>query len=196
MAATSRQRQKAATRAAIMRTAAEEFDAHGYSATSVARIADRLRLTKGSVYFHFASKAELAAEVALAGADVWEPILRSLDDDGLTGLDALQRLSVEVAGLFRDDVMLRAAVRLTRQGPTAELPDPFTSWISVVRRCLDRAVGAGEVRPGVDVDALAWQLVATFLGMQELARRVADPTDPVDRLDGLWNVVLDGVRAP
>lgn len=195
MAATSRQRQKAATRAAILRTAAVEFDTHGYSATSVAQIADHLQLTKGSVYFHFASKAALATEVARAGAEVWEPILRSLDEDGLTGIDALQRLSVEVARRFRDDVMLRAAVRLTRQGPAAGLPNPFTSWIDVVRRCLDRAVGAGEIRPGTDVDALAWQLVATFLGMQELARRVGDPVDPVDRLDGLWQVVLDGVRA-
>jgi AcrR family transcriptional regulator len=194
VAATSRQRQKAATRAAILQTAAEEFDAHGYSATSVAQIADRLGLTKGSVYFHFPSKADLAAAVVRAGSEVWEPLLREVDESGLTGLDALQHLSAEAARRFRDDVALRAAARLTAQGSTDGLPDPFTSWIGVVRRCLDRAVGAGELRAGIDVDSLAWHLVATFLGMQELARRVDDPEDPVDRLERLWPFLLDGLR--
>lgn len=194
MAATSRQRQKAATRAAILQTAAEEFDAHGYSATSVARIADRLGLTKGSVYFHFPSKAELAAEVVRSGSHAWDPVVREIDESGLTGLDALQHLSTAAARRFRDDVALRAAARLTTEGPADGLPDPFTSWISLVRRYLDRAVGAGQVRTDVDVDSLAWHLVATFLGMQELTRRVADPDDPVDRLERFWPFLLDGLR--
>lgn len=63
MASMSRRDQKVATRSAILYVAADEFDAKGYVGTAISDIAKRLDLTKGSVYFHFPSKAELATEI-------------------------------------------------------------------------------------------------------------------------------------
>ena len=196
MALNSRQAQKAATRAAILRTAAEQFDANGYAATTVGEIADRLGMTKGSVYFHFPSKAELAAEVAGEYFHLWEPVLSRVDEQGLTGLDALIWASREVALRYRDDVTVRAAVRLMRESSIidASMPVPFVGWIEVVRRYLEQARESGGLRPGVDIDALAWHLVAQFFGTQEVSHQLSERGDLAERIDLLWTFTLDGVR--
>lgn len=197
MALNSRQAQKAATRAAIMRIAAEQFDANGYAATTVGEIADRLGMTKGSVYFHFPSKAELAAEVAGEYFHLWEPVLSKVDEQGLSGLDALVWASRQVAFRYRDDVTVRAAVRLMRESSIidAAMPVPFVGWIEVVRHYLEQARDAGDLRPDVDVDALAWHLVALFFGTQEVSHQLAERADLAERVDLLWAFTLEGVRA-
>lgn len=197
MALNSRQAQKAATRAAILRIAAEHFDANGYAATTVGEIADGLGMTKGSVYFHFPSKAELAAEVAGEYFHLWEPVLGQVDEMGLTGLDALVWASREVAIQYRDDVTVRAAVRLMRESSIidATMPVPFVGWIEVVRHYLEQARDDDTLRPGVDIDALAWHLVALFFGTQEVSHQLSERADLAERVDQLWAFTLDGVRA-
>lgn len=197
MATTSRQEQKAATRAAILRIAADEFERHGYAATSVARIADRLEMTKGSVYFHFASKAQLAAEVVRISLDTWDPLVQSLDDAALSGLDAVRRLSVDLSHRYTDDATMRASLRLMREeSPVSDqLPEALSAWADVLRRYLDQAVGAGQLRVGADVPALAWQLVATFLGLQEIAQTVPTQSSLAELVEQVWDSTLVGVAA-
>lgn len=43
----------------ILKAALAEFTAHGYAATSIAKIAERAGISKGNVYVHFASKDEI-----------------------------------------------------------------------------------------------------------------------------------------
>ncbi len=47
------------TRERILRTASELFVERGYAGTSVRDISERLGMTKGSLYYHFASKDDL-----------------------------------------------------------------------------------------------------------------------------------------
>jgi AcrR family transcriptional regulator len=58
MAAT-RSRHAPDTRQRILATAAEEFAARGFAATTVDRIARRARVNKAMIYYHFASKRAL-----------------------------------------------------------------------------------------------------------------------------------------
>ncbi|WP_418275311.1 TetR family transcriptional regulator [Isoptericola jiangsuensis] len=195
MATTSRQEQKATTRAAILRIASDEFDLHGYAATSVARVAENLQMTKGSVYFHFASKALLAAEVVRVSFDVWDPLVRSVDDHALSGLDAVRRLLVDLAQRYTDDASLRAALRLMREeSPVRDrLPEALGVWAGVLRRYLDQAVGAGQLRPGTDVDALARHLVALFLGLQEITQRAPTDGSLAEQVEDAWETTLVGL---
>lgn len=50
---------KELTRAAVLEAAAEQFAARGYTATSIDDVADMARVSKGTVYYHFADKAHL-----------------------------------------------------------------------------------------------------------------------------------------
>ncbi|MBO9556716.1 ScbR family autoregulator-binding transcription factor [Cellulomonas sp.] len=198
MPPTSRQRQKLATRAAILRVAAEEFDAKGYVGTAISDIATRLELTKGSVYFHFPSKAQLAAVTVDAYFRMWDPVLEEVQTRGLTGLEAMRQVSHRVAAVYRDDVAVRAAVRLMRESALidADLPTPFVGWMRVVRTYLDQAVGAGTLRGGLDLDAVAWHVVATFFGVQEVSHQLDDRAGLERRIDMLWDLLLPGIAAP
>jgi len=56
----------AASREEILRAAAELFMEYGYAATSIDAVAERLGATKGRVYHHDPSKADLYFEVQIA----------------------------------------------------------------------------------------------------------------------------------
>jgi AcrR family transcriptional regulator len=57
------------SRADILRAAADCFLERGYAATSIDDVARSLGATKGRIYHHFPSKADLFAEVFRAGMD-------------------------------------------------------------------------------------------------------------------------------
>ena len=68
------------SREEIMRAAADLFMEFGYAATSIDAVAERLGATKGRIYHHYRSKADLFFEVQIAAMkrlnDEVEPIAR------------------------------------------------------------------------------------------------------------------------
>jgi AcrR family transcriptional regulator len=61
------------TRQRILHTASELFVEHGYAGTSIRDISERLGMTKGSLYYHFASKEELLLALV-------EPLFHAVDE--------------------------------------------------------------------------------------------------------------------
>jgi AcrR family transcriptional regulator len=78
------------SREEILRAAAELFMEFGYAATSIDAVAERLGATKGRIYHHYASKADLFFDVQVAAmtrlSEEVEPIARG-------GGSAIARLS-------------------------------------------------------------------------------------------------------
>src|SRR3954463_7855517 len=62
----------------IVKTAAELFGERGYDAVSLEDVADRLDLTKGSLYYYFASKDELVTTAIETLGDSWTARLEEL----------------------------------------------------------------------------------------------------------------------
>ncbi|GAB3839613.1 hypothetical protein GCM10029963_07060 [Micromonospora andamanensis] len=60
------------TRSRILRTALDLFSEQGYQRTSLRQIAERLRLTKAAILYHFPSKSHLLTALA-------EPLVRDLE---------------------------------------------------------------------------------------------------------------------
>src|SRR5262245_65195171 len=67
----------------ILTAAADLFGERGYDAVSIEDVADRLDVTKGSLYYYFASKDELGTAAIETLGDSWtarlEELLASLD---------------------------------------------------------------------------------------------------------------------
>lgn len=192
-----RELQRQRTRDAILKAAAEEFERRGYAAVSLSEIAARVEVTKGSVYFHFPSKADLATAVVHTYSSAWQTIVDGVEEGRAEGLEALQQLSAEAARIYRDDPGVRAPLRLMRESDVigVDLPTPFLPWLDAVTRQLVVAQERSEVRSDVDPQAVAWHIVSCFFGTQEISHQLNGRKDLSDRIDAMWDLVLRGIAA-
>lgn len=194
---TTREEQRIQTRANLLRVAAEEFDKRGYADVSLSDIAAKQGVTKGTVYFHFTSKAALASAVVDSYFGMWETLLNEMKQRDFRGIYALRWLSAEVAQNYRDDPGVRAPLRLMRESNVIgiELPTPFLPWIETVEKHLTEAQSMGELRPAINIKSTAWQVVAGFFGAQEISHQLKERTEMVERVDAMWDLLLSGIKA-
>ena len=179
----------------ILAAAVELFIAHGYDATSVAAVAERLGLTKSALYHHYESKEHLlgvALDEALGGLEgvLAEPGAR----DGSAG----ERL----------EHVLRGAVRvLVDRLPYVTLLLRVRGNSEVERQALERrrafdhritdlvrdAQTEGTVR--VDVDpSVATRLVFGMVNSIVEWYRPTGPEGAAELADDVLRIALDGLR--
>lgn len=138
---------KELTRAAVLEAAAEQFVARGFAATTVDDIARVARVSKGTVYYHFADKAQLfeavfrarqtrllaAVAAAVAGrGGPWEQLQ--------AGLDAY------VSGTVTDPahrLLLQEAPAALGAGRCREIDEQI--GLPVLRAALENLVASGEL---------------------------------------------------
>lgn len=197
MASTSR---SAETRERILAIAAEEFADHGYSATSIGGIAERAGMGKGLVQYHFKAKVDLATTIvqaAFSQAPFANVVPQGVPLRGIAQIVASIRA---VSTAFRDDVRVRAAVRLVREYDIIPVvfPTPYVGWMAVMAQCLRDAAADGEIPAVVDYEVEGWHLVATFTGVQETSHRLTKRVDLPERIEEMLQrqLRLLGVSRP
>ncbi|MCX5514420.1 TetR/AcrR family transcriptional regulator [Kaistia algarum] len=149
----SRAEQKARRPTQILDAAFEEFVAKGFSATRLEDIADRVGVTKGTIYVYFETKEELFSEMIRHISNPIEELLR--DSMDLTGscVGRLQNLLTLLYERVSDDRHTRELVRLVisegmRFPPVVahhhdELIEPL---FNLTQALLDEGVATGEFR--------------------------------------------------
>lgn len=184
-----RAEQRAQTRQALLEAASLEFEANGYAATVLSDISDRLGMTKGTVYFHFPTKALLAKAVSATWTEMWDAEIARSRDRGLS-LDELESLMIRIAERFQSDSLMRATIRLVRERELIEeeLPRPFDAWLEVTKEALQASRESGVLRDDIDVDAAAWQVLANLVGIQMLMQDLNDGRSIVERVREMWAV--------
>lgn len=180
------------TRASVLLAAARVFDAYGYAGASIDQIAQEGGLTKGALYFHFESKADLALAVVDANYEVWQRLQEEEAARGLPPLEHIGALLREVAVCFRDEVIIRGGMRLNAdyEAIPAPLPVPFSNWIEYFTPLLADAQAQGDVRTDLDAAELARVIVSGFFGVQLVCERLSDRVDVVERTDDWWQTYM------
>src|SRR5262245_56859521 len=139
--------------------------------TSLKQIADACGILPGSLYHHFESKEAIVVElIERYRAELDEIAKRALDD--LPGpepvTDKVTALCVAVAAC---GARHRAAVLQSPYEPPSGAGDELvrvarltpTALEGAMRETLRAGRDAGEIRPGIDLDALAERLCETML---------------------------------
>jgi len=162
-----------ASRQQILDVAASLFRARGYTETSLRDIGAQVGMKAGSLYYHFASKEELAAEVLRVGVQrVHEAVVSAVA--GL-GPDAPMKARIEAAIAAHLETLLvqsdytSAHIRCFPYVPPSlkhELSQARRDYETVWRALLEQASAAKALAPGIDPEvarlailgALNWSL--------------------------------------
>ena len=180
------------TRELILLAAAEEFDRKGYAGAAITKILERAGMTAGALYFHFKSKEELALEVMNAQPQTVLPHLAS------RGLQRLVDLTLIWSRQLREDVLLRAGVRLAVEqgGFGVQNLNAYQNWQGIMAECLQTAGEDGELRPGVDPDRTATFVVGACTGVQLYSELRTGREDLTEQVVQMWQLLLPGVAVP
>lgn len=192
-----------------MEAGAELFDRCGYAGATLGEIAGAAGVTKGALYFHFASKEDLAravfeqAEHALRTAcGTPRPVdspLQALIDAGYWLVDALG-----------SDAVIRAAFRLGRDGAEwAAAPRPAAPsgtstgvrgfhgvWAGVVGDLLSGARRAGELRDRSAGPGPETLVVTAACGLEVVFADGCPRDERARRVGALWDWLLPCLVPP
>ncbi|MCF6524516.1 ScbR family autoregulator-binding transcription factor [Streptomyces sp. JJ36] len=190
----AKQERAEVTRAAIVEGAARAFDAAGFGSTSLSDIVKEAGVTKGALYFHFASKESLAYAVMEDQFDT-AALLERVERPGVqTAIDLTHRMAREL----RSNVRVRAGIRLVLEYGSFSDPDRrfYDRWIATLRACLEPARDSGDLRPEVSAEDAATLVVGSFTGIQIASQVRTGREDLTRRVTDLWTWLLPGLVPP
>ncbi|MER6409238.1 ScbR family autoregulator-binding transcription factor [Streptomyces viridosporus] len=191
-----RQERAVRTRQSILVAAASLFDEVGYEAATISEILKRSGVTKGALYFHFASKEELAQEV-LASQRSAVPQVPPQDLALQEATDEALLLS-HLLGMR--EPFLRGSIRLTvDQGSPKDGLDrrvPMQTWMDHSVELFERAKAGGELLPHVDVTTAAKLFIGSFTGVQTLSKIMTDHEDMAERVADLYRHLMAAIANP
>jgi len=159
----------------ILDAAVELFAAKGYRGTGVAALGDRVGMTATGMLYYFGSKERLLHEVVAERdrADALDQNEPSAPGLTLSSLRNLGRHNVETATLTRLYVVL-GAESIDADEPLHDFfVDRYEAARGLVRSILESERRQGTIRPDVDVEERAREVIAMVMGLE--VQWLADP---------------------
>jgi TetR/AcrR family acrAB operon transcriptional repressor len=194
----------AETRQAILRAALAEFSQRGYSATTLDGVARAASVTRGAVYWHFASKAALYEELLRAFGGQAGAIMGAAAAEGGDFITVCQRILTRLLTRLEEDKELRAVMELSlfKTERTAELAGVVANQRASMNELVAQLAGimqAGIAQGALRADLDPWEAARGFLAYQQGVFRLW-LTDPDAfslrvRASALADLFISGIRA-
>ncbi|MEU2495411.1 ScbR family autoregulator-binding transcription factor [Streptomyces sp. NPDC007883] len=179
------------TRRQLLDAAASAFLEHGYEGASIGDITQRAGLTRGAVYFHFASKEELAQGVldeAVTTEGVRPQTLK---------LQELVDTAMALAHRLPREPVLAAALRLAvDNGVRRSVRTAWPEWIALLTEILEDAKRRGETLPHVDPGSTARLVMSSWTGAALVLDGVPDGHDLEHHIGALLDLLLPSIAVP
>ncbi|MEV7197339.1 ScbR family autoregulator-binding transcription factor [Streptomyces sp. NPDC093510] len=185
----SKQERATRTRNALILSAAELFDQHGYVRTSLDEISTRAGVSRGALHFHFANKAALAHAVEQAAADTLQTHATQLPLPHTNALQHLMNLTHQMIHLLHHDTIVRAGFRLNCDTTPQTPHDLRRQWHTCVHQLVTRATREHALPIHINPDALTTTIVATTTGLEILSRTHPQWLTPTT-LTHIWQLLL------
>lgn len=198
MSTEPRTRPGRATRARIIRAAAELVAERGVADTSLDDVRERAHASKSQVYLYFDDRDALMRAVAQATCDA----VMDTEADELAGFDSLagieryldRQVALQVERQARGGCPIGSLVGQLAErddGARVALADGFGRWEEGLRDGLETMAARGELRKDADPPLLAKQTLAALQGGLVLTQVRRDP----DQLRAAADAALALIRA-
>lgn len=196
-----RQARARATRERILEAAAADFAAHGYHGSSLSRILERdAGVTKGALYFHFASKEAMALAVVESMSEAYRALVdrAAVDDAALDPLRRSARLASEVQDLVHGSVVVPAGVRLAGEGAVGPTWSawPTRFWEATFTALFVEARERGDARNEVDPAAMGRFVLDCAHGAFTTSMVTTGLADLAIRVTHDWEVMFGYMADP
>jgi AcrR family transcriptional regulator len=180
---TARQRQAAARREQILKTALKLFASQGFDATSTRQIAKEAGIAEGLIFHYFPTKASLLTAILedrLEGRRAFRTQLRPLLEDtgGKSAPEVLRAVASGWLATLRRDEEIVIVLFTTAQTN----PEVRQAWQGLIREgtelltgYLDARVEAGELRKDLPLETAATMFVSSLLIFYLARRDLPDP---------------------
>jgi TetR/AcrR family transcriptional regulator, acrAB operon repressor len=167
----------AVTRATLLKTALAVFSAKGYAAATLDDVAKAANVTRGAIYWHFKSKADLyntlVQEFSARGAG----LVQQAVSEGGTLIEILRRIFVRVCTMVEEDKEMRAVMELTlfKTGLDPELQagrkkqiEAGNALLKGITEAMGQGVAQGVLRDDIDPADMARAFIAFENGAAQL----------------------------
>jgi AcrR family transcriptional regulator len=194
----ARQVRSELTRRKILEAAIDVFGEVGYAAASWGTIIERTGMTKGALYHHFDSKESLASAIIEEGSETLLAAFRHSCGTASPAFENMIHGTFAVARVLNADKTVRAAEQLTAalsgfNDAAAQFP---INWVAAVTGEARRAISEGDLREGLDPEAISEAIVGAMFGTRLLATAMSlqgRVWDASRRLRQNWELLLPSI---
>jgi len=171
----------------ILQTATVQFVERGYDGVSMREIAEACGITKAALYYHFAGKAELLAQIF---TDYLDQMAELVDAGRVRSGNVEGRIRWVIGQIFELPVEQRAIIRLARHDAVRLNEDDRQSFgkaygerfLQPLSGLLAEGSASGELRP-IDPDWALWVLLGMIYPFLTPPAAAADPGAVTQLLD-------------
>lgn len=193
----------AVTRATLLKAALTLFSTKGYAATSIEDITQAARMTRGALYHHFQSKADLyntlVEEVSARGADIVQQAVA----EGGTFTEILKRVFVRQLAYIENDKEARAVMELAlfKTGSHPELQAGKDKQIKAgkamlngIAQAMQIGISSGELRTDISPKEMALSFVAFQNGVIQLWLAAPKSFSLMESAETFADILLHGLK--
>lgn len=185
------------TREKILEIARELFNAKGFNATTISDLVEATGMQKGSLYFHFSGKDDIAREVLNeATAELMAFLDKALGGDNPgASIDHFFRCALNkhlATGFVGGCIFGNTALEMSDSDPNfaGTIDKVFDEWTGRVAAAVAGAQERRQIRTDIGSEALAKHIIATIEGGIMMSRLKKDERPMRECLETL-RITLD-----
>jgi TetR/AcrR family acrAB operon transcriptional repressor len=165
------------TRQDLLKAALSVFSQKGYAATTLEDVAKEAGVTRGAIYWHFGSKAELYAGLLEEYSARGSEIAQTAVAEGGSMVDILRRIFIRLLTAVESDPALRAVmeINLFKTEYSPELSDTLSMQVengrvllAGISQAMEQGIASGELRSDLKAEDLARAFIAFQNGVLHL----------------------------
>ena len=189
--------QRALKREAVLRCAAQLFNEKGFAASTLDEVAERLGVSKPTVYYYVDSKDQILFECVRTGLELLQQAIREVDAAGGQAIDKLVAGMRQYVAIVTQDFGM-CVIRVGED----PLPPASRQKLRRMKAALDhefRELIRQGIAEGSIVDCDPKLAAFTFAGALSWIGRWYRPDGglaPADIAEQCIRVLIDGLRAP